>query len=881
MADSAFALKVTNWPKQPLVTAMNAQSEAELERLASPRMYSIATRYSSVADDGKSSTKGREAAMLMSVAEGHLDDEEEPAYEAALTAATEAMGLFKAAGSTTGSADAMRLIVQAKKAKSVMLKEKGEVQAGNDAAAEAVSMAKSEMEARKAGKDEYGAAVVQLALAEAMFSKKDAAQQDALMYASGAQSAFKSLGDTKMEASAWYSIARINMAMKDPEQALAAANEAVSLYKLLKDMAGEAKALGKIGEAHILSEQVAFKKDGIKKGVQSIKAALGIFKMLKLDMMTAYALYDAAYWMNSCMYKPTSVVDYAGEALDIFRKLKKPKAMGACLELLVLANIKYDKAAVAQKAAEEEIEVFKEMKDEKRHVQGINLLSQAWLAQKEFSMAKRFAQMCAYTAKEHGYMEENVEGMKTLSKALLAEKEFEEAMSTLDMARDAAKEMKDQGKEASVLSCIIDVAIASDDVEKAVEVAEEQRELYGSLGAKSSESDAMLTSATCLASGTTDGQKMNRALSKAREAQELAQRAKNPKAEANALMLQVTVNKYLDDDDGAAEAAEDMMKTLKNVGQSESAQSKACCELAKVYAANGNFKEALDKAEEAVKFGKKVADDAKCLIQAFIAAADVNFTVATGQKLDERKGAQVFHKCAKKAQNYASLAKASSTRLKLQALQAQATAMSAEVGMVFDGKKALEEADEAAQLYSDLDDVVGNASSVILKATILFHGQKISDALGVANQGLGLAQDVGSAHLTNQAEELIERIQDSMSTPGAGGGAQMAVAAAAAAATAVVGDASSAAGDVVAEKAGLDPAVVQESVMKIASSSIAADDELELDTPLMEAGMDSLSSVAFRNALMNEVRVQVPAALMFDYPNIRLITDLIVEESKR
>merc|ERR1719162_1614423 len=105
-----------------------------------------------------------------------------------------------------------------------------------------------------------------------------------------------------------------------------------------------------------------------------------------------------------------------------------------------------------------------------------------------------------------------------------------------------------------------------------------------------------------------------------------------------------------------------MMRKLKNVGQSEQAQAKACSELAKVYAANGNFKEAIDKAEQAVKFAKR-ADDAKCIISSMIAAADVNFTVATGQKLDERRGAQVFHRCAKKAQNYAKLAVKSATRL--------------------------------------------------------------------------------------------------------------------------------------------------------------------------------------------------------------------------
>ena len=58
--------------------------------------------------------------------------------------------------------------------------------------------------------------------------------------------------------------------------------------------------------------------------------------------------------------------------------------------------------------------------------------------------------------------------------------------------------------------------------------------------------------------------------------------------------------------------------------------------------------------------------------------------------------------------------------------------------------------------------------------------------------------------------------------------------------------------------------------------------EVHLDTPLMESGLDSLSAVAFRNELSKTFQGigALPAALMFDYPSVRAITEHIVDRSK-
>merc|ERR1711865_236936 len=95
------------------------------------------------------------------------------------------------------------------------------------------------------------------------------------------------------------------------------------------------------------------------------------------------------------------------------------------------------------------------------------------------------------------------------------------------------------------------------------------------------------------------------------------------------------------------------------------------------------------------------------------------------------------------------------------------------------------------------------------------------------------------------------------------------------------GAAVAAAASVVEEvKKGLDPAVVQKMVQETLKASIGTDEGVDMDTPLMEAGMDSLSMVAFRNQLQRDSGISMPASVMFDYPTMNGLVDHLVEASQ-
>lgn len=67
--------------------------------------------------------------------------------------------------------------------------------------------------------------------------------------------------------------------------------------------------------------------------------------------------------------------------------------------------------------------------------------------------------------------------------------------------------------------------------------------------------------------------------------------------------------------------------------------------------------------------------------------------------------------------------------------------------------------------------------------------------------------------------------------------------------------------------------------MKLVADAIADDGELEVDSPFMEAGMDSLSSVSLTSMLAKEFGFAMSPSLVFDFPNVRALEEHLIQES--
>lgn len=84
--------------------------------------------------------------------------------------------------------------------------------------------------------------------------------------------------------------------------------------------------------------------------------------------------------------------------------------------------------------------------------------------------------------------------------------------------------------------------------------------------------------------------------------------------------------------------------------------------------------------------------------------------------------------------------------------------------------------------------------------------------------------------------------------------------------------------EVVAAKQGLDMGFVRSMIMETALE-VNDGEALEMDTSLMESGIDSLAAITFRNELQKKSGLMLKGTLMFDYPTMGAIADHIVELS--
>jgi len=185
-------------------------------------------------------------------------------------------------------------------------------------------------------------------------------------------------------------------------------------------------------------------------------------------------------------------------------------------------------------------------------------------------------------------------------------------------------------------------------------------------------------------------------------------------------------------------------------------------------------------------------------------------------------------------------------------------------------KEALRAATEAEALFQELGDELEQAHALVIMAEVSAMEKKNDEAVDLANRSLELARAVGDTQVEDRALKVIDGI---LGKPKLAAQPQ----------EQFYIEAAPQAYESVAQapaKQGLDPAYVKEIVGKTVAASLATDEEVHEDSPLMETGMDSLTSVSFRNGLNQQLGMNLPAALMFDYPSQRAIVDHVIEMSR-
>lgn len=152
---------------------------------------------------------------------------------------------------------------------------------------------------------------------------------------------------------------------------------------------------------------------------------------------------------------------------------------------------------------------------------------------------------------------------------------------------------------------------------------------------------------------------------------------------------------------------------------------------------------------------------------------------------------------------------------------------------------------------------------------------KDSRAITVAEDALVLARKIGDKTCEDEASALLKDIASKEVLAGP----TMPMAAPAAAALAPVAASASAAPAVSAVKGYVapDPEAVKERIISIVAD-MSGEGGIEPETPFMDAGIDSLSSVELRTNLQKAFGVSLPSTVMFNYPTTLAIADYLVEQ---
>jgi len=352
----------------------------------------------------------------------------------------------------------------------------------------------------------------------------------------------------------------------------------------------------------------------------------------------------------------------------------------------------------------------------------------------------------------------------------------------------------------------------------------------------------------------------------AKTAQALFHEEEDDAGEADAFFLMGEAHLIDGDEDKCIRAAEQARRLYKNTkskaGEVNSLTmlGQASVNMESKALADGKAKKGKDGFDKALKAGKDALAIAKKMSEAedgrlFEASAlnvlsQVHTLNTSNQKADEG---------ASEGNEAVSLAREGGDEL-MEAIALVNCAM-AEV-VLSQWKEAREDANEAMKLFKkDPDDDIG-PRGVEWASGVLDQIEQLEPKM-MPN----MAQM--QAMMAQQQYQVMQPMapQGGDMGGGGGGGASKAIA--------------PRAGSPLQMSSGMDPSVIRNKVMETAVQIIGDAEDIEADTPLMQAGLTSNTAVLLRDELGRDLPgINLPPTLIFDYPSIQAMADFILEKSK-
>jgi len=827
--------------------------DARLETPLHNKIDDLGLVYSNLADDSSTEMKKREAALLLTTAEGYLNDEN---TTEALRTAMEALPKFRECGDKNGSHDALRVIINSHR-----------MEADNSYSSqpvEAERIVEEELAKFKEQGDKRGEAAMLLSKSECLCDHrrtKPSELADAEAWAQEALGIFREIEDKKMIATALLEIAHIHSLKEDPDEVFEAANEAREFFKSIDDKKGDARALHGVAISSVLKRKFP---DALGK----MKEVLSMFKELGIKKFEAFELCVMAE-VHLEDEKPLRALPVARQALALFREIDYGKGWEAASLLTVTRSlIEKHQAKQAIQAAKEGIERFRKIGDKRQEVFGHEILADAHLSAEAYDDALEAMDQAMEVIKELGDKRLEIDALHMIMWSHIGNKDWAKAIDQMEDALTLAQDLQDEIDEASAVHNIAFLTLQKDDAKAALEKIDEAKTLFSKAEHKKGEASACMIASACH-SGKDE---LDEAIDQSTQARDLYSEAKDLRGEGNACSMLAELYLSKEQPETALQMAERRVELMQEYASKKN-EASAMHQLAHVYLSVENFA----KAEQAAIESKKLAaavHDRKAETEAQLLLTQVYIAMNADKEVPE-KGAHPLEKALRTATDAVSVSGKSGDRMSQATARYWRAYLLAQTGRIPDAQRASE---EAKQFFKKAGDERGEALSLTLQGNIANAIGQNREAKAFVESALEIATALGDSQLEEDAAKLLDRIEGR----GQGGPVaaqpmqQLEQAPAAGGAPTEAAPAVS----VVAKPKGLDPGYVRKQLMSFVKDVMASDDELELDSPFMEAGMDSLSSVSLMSMVAKEFQMALSPSLVFDFPTVRALEDHLVEESK-
>jgi len=769
-------------------------------------------------------------------------DFDEGRYEELARKGTELRAAFLAAGNERGAADALRLGIVGRR---YVAEKEGESAKQADITGEA------ELKTYREVGDRRGEGLMLLALCECNSDRRGCKKREkALQWAMEALGIFQDIGDKKLEGETCLELSLIHYKKRNDQETLRWARQALKIFQSMGNKRGQALAFHGLANGKVLEKDFGLT-------MQHAQESCDLFREVGIKKLEAGMLRTMAQW-RLAQDKPDQALAMAKEALSIFRNHPGGTYRESrTLNLVVMGLLGKDKAKQAVKVCNDAIELFQKDGDAFGECGARESLAQAYMYQGRIQDALRAIEPALAIHRRSGDKKEEIDVLCHLSTIYQEGLRGTEALHVLQEALEIARDLKSKNEEACVLQRLSELYGRIGESEDSLKFANDSRALFRKLGKKREEGAALFQ--TAVVQGERNNYKDAMATSHA--AKELFVESGDKRREALTFEMISRMHKAEGD---LQEALSNMKKCAalwEHIGRPAEA-GQALYEAATLLVDQKQFKEVEDVALDARRLHREAGDKSGELLTAML-----RMQVMT-QSEDISK--DDLSKAAKLSNETLFLSGKSGN----QSLRAGALFWHAYILLLQDRPdSAIRSAGDSVAAYAEIEDKASQVHSQLLISNARAMLGEREQAKFLAEQALELARSCGDDAAINAAESAVGAYSD--------GGERIAPRkveqAIEEAPTAV--ETSSAAAPVVEAASAYTEENVKNELTAMITDLVGSDDPVEVDTPLMGYGIDSLSGIQLAAQISKAFSMTTTPTLVFEYPNIATMIEYVLQEA--